>query len=408
MNLYLFDDNDSASVYGIGTYIKALTEALKNTFVRVRIVHLRSVRPEFEIEKINRVEHWYIPEVRNENTFSGNVSKVEGYFRDVVQILRLHIKNTNDLVFHFNFNHYQAFAKELKASFNCKTVTTVHFMKWMLGLDNNRVRFQTIQAKPHHTLSNYEKSLIKTDEYESLLYKEVDKVIVLCRHTQMQLQTDYGIRPDKIVYVPNGLTDNRSKATIQTREKWRMTDDELLFLFAGRLQVGKGLPYLLKAFRKVLKTQTNCRLVIAGSGDYDTWLKACEDIWKHVTWAGMLPKEKLYALYAVADIGVMPSLHEQCSYVAIEMMMHGLPIIAGASTGLQEMVEDRVTGLHVPIIAYPDRMEIDTDRFAEKMLFLLQNHAERKQMGLHARERYERLYTSDVMRENMVNFYTAL
>ena len=37
----------------------------------------------------------------------------------------------------------------------------------------------------------------------------------------------------------------------------------------------------------------------------------------------------------------MPSLYEQCSYVGIEMMMHGLPIIGTTAPGLDEMIDNR-------------------------------------------------------------------
>ena len=73
MNLYLFNANDSASTYGIGSYLKELIIALKSGDVNIRIVHLHSVRPEFEIVKENQVEHWHIPEVHNQNTFSGTI-----------------------------------------------------------------------------------------------------------------------------------------------------------------------------------------------------------------------------------------------------------------------------------------------------------------------------------------------
>jgi glycosyltransferase involved in cell wall biosynthesis len=164
----------------------------------------------------------------------------------------------------------------------------------------------------------------------------------------------------------------------------------------------------LQAFKIVLDKQEECHLIIAGSGSFDLYMKECEDIWMNVTWTGLIDKAKLYDLYSIADVGLMPSLHEQCSYVAIEMMMHGVPLIASTSTGLCEMVEDGVTGLHIPVIEHSDRVEIDIPLLAEKMLYLLKHPEERKRMGANARKRYEQLYTTEVMRKNMLNFYTTL
>ena len=86
INLYLFNENETAFTYGIGTYLKELSETLECPNIIVHIVHLHSVCSEFEIVKTNHVEHWYIPEVRNNNTYSASASKVESYYRNVIYI----------------------------------------------------------------------------------------------------------------------------------------------------------------------------------------------------------------------------------------------------------------------------------------------------------------------------------
>ena len=411
MNLYLFNDNDSAAIYGIGAYLKELMNVLDNTDIHVHIVHLHSDRPEFEIVNTDKIEHWYIPEVKNNNTFSGPVLKVEGYLRNVTYLLRLHINDTNDLVFHFNFNLCLLIAKELKESFNCKTVATVHFMKWALELHGNLARLQTIKTKPKSQRSSFEQLLYKTDDYEGLFYKQVDRLIALSKYTQAIICNEYQLNPDKVCVIPNGLADISCLSVDERfalRRKWGYTENELLILFAGRLQAVKGLTFLIRAFRKVLAILPNCRLIVAGNGDFSMHLNECEDIWTNVTWTGLIGKDKLYELYSIADIGVMPSFHEQCSYVAIEMMMHGLPIIGSTSTGLKEMISDGETGWHIPVVEYDDSVEIDTSLLAEKMMCLLQNPAERKRMGTNARKRYECFYSAAIFRKNMLEFYESL
>jgi glycosyltransferase involved in cell wall biosynthesis len=104
----------------------------------------------------------------------------------------------------------------------------------------------------------------------------------------------------------------------------------------------------------------------------------------------------------------MPSFHEQCSYVAIEMMTHGVPLIASTSTGLKEMIEDGISGLHIPVEEFPDRVEINTELLAEKMLYLLQNPDVARKLGKNARKRYEALYTSEMMGEKMMQLYQSI
>jgi transketolase C-terminal domain/subunit len=86
MNLFLFNSNDSAAIYGIGTYLTELTQALKDAGIKIHIVHLHSVRPEFEIEITEHIENWFIPEVNNHNTFSGDIQKLEAYCRNVAYL----------------------------------------------------------------------------------------------------------------------------------------------------------------------------------------------------------------------------------------------------------------------------------------------------------------------------------
>ena len=181
-----------------------------------------------------------------------------------------------------------------------------------------------------------------------------------------------------------------------------------MILFVGRLHTVKGLIYLIRAFRDVLDKMPNCRLIIAGSGQYDTYLCETKDISTTVTFTGLLEKKELYEIYQIADIGVMPSFHEQCSYVAIEMMMHGVPLIASTSTGLKEMVEDGVSGLHIPVIEHPDKVEIDVSKLAKKILYLLEHPQEARKLGDNGRKRYEKIYTSETFGQNMVRFYQSL
>jgi glycosyltransferase involved in cell wall biosynthesis len=109
----------------------------------------------------------------------------------------------------------------------------------------------------------------------------------------------------------------------------------------------------------------------------------------------------------MADAGVVPSLYEPFGLVAVEMMMHSLPLVATATSGLSEVVDDSC-GLKVPLITYSDKVEIDTDLLAEKIIYLLQETSVAKEMGQNGRKRYLKEYTSEVFRENMLKLYHSL
>jgi len=103
----------------------------------------------------------------------------------------------------------------------------------------------------------------------------------------------------------------------------------------------------------------------------------------------------------------MPSLFEPFGFVAVEMMMHRLPMITTATSGLNEVV-DESCALKVPIIAYPDRVEIDSILLAEKILHLLKQPKQARRLGENGRKRYNKMYTSEIFGQKMVRFYHSL
>ena len=406
MNLYIFHTSSEAAVYGIGTYIRELTTALRRSQVKVCVVNLRAHIPQMRMEETSDgIKRWYFPEPI-EQMATDHQSDL--YYRNIVYLLQLHIENKSNLIFHLNANHSSKFAKELKKAFDCKIVLTIHYFDWCFKLSGNLTHFrqlwkiqQTVQGR------EYIENLKDDFQKEKETFDVVDHIVCLSKKTMSVLQDDYKIKPDKITVVYNGLTDSKiSVEKSMLRQKYGISDAPI-FLFAGRLDNVKGLKHALRAFKIVLKMYPECRFIIAGNGEFDAHLIECEDIYMNVIWTGLISKEKLYELYTIADMGIMPSFHEQCSYVAIEMMMHRLPIIGSTSTGLYEMIENNVTGLHIPVIEYADRAEIDSSLLAEKMLYLLQHLVEAKQMGQNGRRRYLDYYSSDIFRENMLKMYES-
>ncbi|WP_297451434.1 glycosyltransferase [uncultured Alistipes sp.] len=108
----------------------------------------------------------------------------------------------------------------------------------------------------------------------------------------------------------------------------------------------------------------------------------------------------LFKLFTVADIGIIPSLHEEFGLVAIEMMMHKLPIIVNNTTGLSEIVRNRKNGL----IA---RKNSSYD-LAMKILELAGNKSLRISIGNEARKTYLSKYNSPLYTEKMFQVYESL
>ncbi|MDR2919142.1 MAG: TIGR04157 family glycosyltransferase [Tannerella sp.] len=407
MNLYIFHTSSEAAVYGIGTYIRELTTALRHSKIKVCVINLRAHISQIRIEETSDgIKRWYFPEPM-EQLATDHLSDL--YYRNIVYLLQLYIEDKSNLIFHLNANQSSKFAEELKKVFDCKIVLTIHYFDWCFKLSGNLTHFRQLWETQQVVQGNEDtENLKEAFQKEKETFEVVDHIICLSKNTKHILQDDYKIKPDKITVVYNGLTDSKiivEKSVL--RQKYGISDVPVI-LFAGRLDSIKGLTYALRAFRIVLKTHPECRFIIAGSGEFNTHMIECEDIWMNVIWTGLINREKLYELYAIADLGIMPSFHEQCSYVAIEMMMHGLPIIGSTSTGLSEMIENNITGLHIPVIEYTDGTEIDSSLLAEKVLYLLQHSIETKQMGQNGRKKYLNNYSLEIFRTNMLRVYESI
>lgn len=408
MNLYIFNETRKGAVYGIGTYIQELSTTLKSKDINICIINLNSNRAQVQIEEIKGIKYWYFPEPIKQTL--GSKKQWDLYHRNIVYLLQLGIPDKTNLIFHLNYNLKSEFVKELKKVFDCRIVLTVHYFDWCFKLFGNLTLLRQLLESEQDILNSHEIAEVKEIfQKERETFKLVDHIICLSEKTLQILINDYEIEQDKITVIYNGLANNTiivKKSLL--KQKFHIPDNSPILLFVGRLDKIKGLDYALRAFRIVLDKYPECRLIIAGNGSFDCYLKECEDIWMNIIWTGLLKKEKLYELYSIADIGIIPSFHEQCSYVAIEMMMHGLPIIGSTSTGLYEMIENNVTGLHIPVVEYSNRVEIDKVVLAEKIIYLLDHPFVAKRMGQNGLKRYKKNYSSKIFRIHMLEMYKTI
>ena len=408
MKLYIFNETRRGAAYGVGTYITELSTALKGSYLSVCIINLMSDKQKMQVEEIDGVRYWYFPAPVTEKRTIDIEKQEELYYRNIVYLLQLHIEDKKNLMFHLNYNHFNKLSEELKNVFECKIVLVVHYLESCMTLFGNISRLRRIISQPEEPI-DYEERMAKMFYLKEKVFFQshaVDKIICLSNHASDLLHQDFLVDKEKIVIVYNGLMDSNLALDKHTlRQRYHIPDIPII-LFVGRLDEIKGLSYVLRAFRVVLKKHPHCQIIIAGNGSFDDYMKECEDIWMRVTWTGLINKEKLYNLYSIADIGIMPSLFEPFGYVAVEMMMHELPIVATSTSGLNEVIDDNC-GLKIPVIEYPDRVDIDSSLLAEKILYLLQHPIDARQLGQNGRKRYLEKFSSEIFSRNMLQVYCS-
>lgn len=396
---YLFNNASRAAQYGIGTYLNQLSHGLKEE-VSVNIIAINSEEEEVKSTEEEGIRTIHIPEISYKNA----PENFQRYYRNLVYLLKTFIGENEEAIFVLNYLYMTPLVKLLHVHFpNCKVATVVHYMNWCFALNGNVSKFHQLLENNHR--DEKEQALYKEYLNDRKLLQEVDKVICLSQSTRNLLIADYQLKPENTTVIYNGLKDEGITAMTSEEKKGLKQSlsfdaEDSIVLFVGRLDSIKGVDFLIKAFRKVLEICPHARLILAGDGDYNAYLKECNGVRSRITFTGKVKKEELYQYYQIANVGVMPSFHEQCSYVGIEMMMHGVPLIGTNSTGLGEMIMDEL------------KVELDENKEEQLSVELLANKIIKVLISQQAtwrevsRKRYEECYTQENMKNQYLNLFT--
>ena len=406
--LVLFDEISKAAVYGVGSYIREIIESLHERY-RIVVVIYYSKEKEFTVkEKKSHIE-LHIPPHQLQYT-EGKTD--QRYYINSVFLIRNYLRQDEDVIFHFNYFRYESVVDLLREHFPfCKMVFTIHYFYWCFLIDGNTDYFKEIITKPEGDLNVFiEKEVSDIYQKEKAFLEKMDHVFCLAEYARNLLLTEYRIPNFKISLLYNGLKDDGVIFSLEKKEKekrnLRLPPDSKIILFVGRLDKTKGLDYLISAFKQLCKKRDDCFLIIAGDGEYNVFLNECEECRLNIVFTGRLSTDRVYRYYRIADVGVMLSKHEQCSYVAIEMMMHGLPVIASDSTGLDEMITDGINGYKIRSNYEKETASFDTDTCCDLLLRALSEKSDN--LRLNSRARYEQRYRLEQMKKGLLTIYDAI
>ena len=107
------------------------------------------------------------------------------------------------------------------------------------------------------------------------------------------------------------------------------------------------------------------------------------------------------------DIGIIPSYYEQCPYVAIEMMMYGLPIVVSDANGLRDMFTDKENAVVVPLGDRQNSKEF-TGHIRDALMLLLESEQLRRELGKKAKQTYRNTYSLTAMCERYQRFFNNI
>ncbi len=275
-------------------------------------------------------------------------------------------------------------AERLKSAWGIPVLQMFH----TLGLMKNRV---TADPAQHEGLLRI--------ETERQVMRSADRLIAATPAERIQLMWLYGADMQRIHVIPPGVDLNHfcPMPKAEARRRLGLPEDHRMLLFVGRLEPLKGVDTLLQAIAILKQSRSDatddlCLSVIGGpesDAEDDVEMARLKRLRQDlglgafVTFLGSKSQETLQYYYSAAEAVVMPSHYESFGMVALEAMACGTPVIASEVGGLAYLIQDGVTGFHVP--------DQQPDELAGRVRVLMENDALRQEMSraaLQVAQRY--------------------
>jgi len=258
-----------------------------------------------------------------------------------------------------------------------------------------------------HNLLPHEERRWHRKQYASL-YGTVDRIIVHSENNRKELLQTFTLDAVKVHVIPQGdFSDFSGEPLIREKAKEMLGIDSerQIILFFGLIKRYKGLEHLLKAFPMVKKHFPGARLLVAGKPkeDFSPYenliadLGIVEDV---ITQLRFIPYKELAAYFCAADVVVLPYLKTYQSAVVFTAYTFGRPVIATATGGLPEAIEEGKSGYVVP--------PADAQMLAEAICEILSDEARMAQMDDYARHLAKTKYSWPDIARTTLEVYRSL
>ncbi len=210
-------------------------------------------------------------------------------------------------------------------------------LRWEVEKEEDRLGLRPL---PWMSKLLYEPLVIRGVRYAT---RHADHVITAARTEKDFFIQAYGMDPSTISVISNGVSQE-----FFIDRKYNPAPRSLLFL--GGWEWRKGIRYLAESFCQLAGRYPDLTLSLVGTGEGESVIKPAFPAKFHprIQVVPRVPPEGLPGVYSAHDIFVFPSLFESMSLVVPEAMASGLPVITTRTCGMQDIVEDGVTGLLVP------------------------------------------------------------
>lgn len=216
---------------------------------------------------------------------------------------------------------------------------------------------------------------------DRMILKRADEILTVSEAVRQKYIERERIALHRLMVLYNGIDehfiekDSNEDALNNIRESYNITSSETIIGTLARLHPDKGIDILIKGFALSLKVLPGrLRLIIVGGGPEDEMLKGLSKglgIEEYVIFTGFQADVKKWL--SLLDIFCLTSREEGLPQSILEAMSLGKPVIAANVGGVNEIIENNVSGLLIE----PNNPQA----FCDALIFLFRNPAISEKLG---------------------------
>ena len=250
-------------------------------------------------------------------------------------------------------------------------------------------------ANAHSDLANKSgiKSILGLPRRRRNAISQIDAVIAISKSIQKEL-LGYGIAESKIALIPNGVNTQVFKPCNSASEQRQLRDqfgwpDRPTILFVGGINQRKRPHLIAEAMVRLGHVGRDLQLVLAGPIDDRPYFDQINSLMQYHGLTGGLIHfpftPDIAPIYRAADVFCLPSSNEGMPNALLEAMASGLPCVGTDTSGINDLIKDKVTGrLSTP----------EADAIAQAFQDLILNADHATQLGAAARDMIDHTYSS--------------
>jgi glycosyltransferase involved in cell wall biosynthesis len=236
---------------------------------------------------------------------------------------------------------------------------------------------------------------------EALLAPLTTHFIAVSHHENHTLRRAGLCKVDGVSTIHNGVDIEAFDALPSLeRAAWGLRQQDFVIGCFGRLTRQKNQAALLRALPRVLEVVPRARLLLVGSGEDETDLRALAQklgIAECITWAGEVSEAR--PLYALCDVVAQPSRWEGCPYTVLEAMTARRLVVARDVGGVEEILNDDYG------VSYNTRHDSDVERLTRWLSEAARDTGWRHNTQTNARRRVEENFTLKQMVQQTIIAY---